>query len=461
MDSTILDSVFHAYDIRGKVPKELNEKFYYKLGQALAVYLDAKKLYIGYDIRKDSQKFSDAMSEGIMSQGCNVVNIGEIPTEMIYFAAGRDIQADGGAIVTASHNPSGWNGCKIVREESKPISGDSGLNDIKNLILKDDFEDTVQKGKITKKNIYPEYKEKMRSFIGNTNIKPLEVVVDAGNGIGGKVFDYVFADLPLEVEKMYFKPDGSFPNHTPDPIKEENVEEIKQMVVQKGADLGIAIDGDADRVFFIDNKGRNPNGVYTGNIIARYLLKDAKVKKVVHDPRITWPIKKEIKDIGAKSIICKAGHSFFKERLRKERGIFAAEVSSHFYYKDFYYADSAMATIALILKIISEGLDFNKKIDTLYKKYPNSGEINYKVDDADKTIEKAADRYSDGEVKYIDGVSVEFEDWRFNLRKSNTQPLVRLNIEAINKDLIVEHFIEIEKLIGGKRDNKPSLECLR
>jgi len=460
-----LNSVFHAYDIRGLDPQDLNEEFYEILGKAFATFIKGKKVAVGYDFRRSSKKYHDALIRGITSLGCDVVDIGEVATELIYFAAGSDLSFDGAATITASHNPFGWNGCKMVGKAASALSEDYGLKEIKELMLKNEFTEVETKGKVEVVDLYPAFKEKVLSFLEGVQVKPLKVVVDAGNGIGGKVFDYVFGDLPLTVTKMYFELDDKFPNHIPNPIELENVQEIMEATKKQQADIGIAIDGDADRAFFVDNKGRNPDGVYIGSIFTEYFLKKYPGGAIVLDPRVVGPVDDQVTKFGGKGFSCKAGHSFFKQMMKKEDAVFGSENSSHFFFKDFYYADSGMVTIAIMLKLLSEGLDFDERLDYLYAKYPKSGEVNYQVDDTKSAIKRVEDHfkanYKDAEYDYLDGVSVTGSDWRFNLRPSNTQPLIRLNVEAKSKDTVIEKFKEIEKVINGKRDNMPVLEELR
>jgi len=468
MNKQILDSVFRAYDIRGRYPAELNEEFYYSLGKAYVTFFNSKKLAIGYDIRPSSIDMKKALIKGIREMGCDTVDIGEIPTEALYFATGEYPHVfDGGLVVTASHNGAGWNGCKIVAKNAKPISSTSGLMDLKKIMLDNSYKKSSEYfGKLEEMNVMPAYKEKVLSFIKTSNNTPLKVVVDAGNGIGGKVFDYIFSDLNIVVDRMYFNPDGNYPNHVPNPMEEENVAEIKKRVVETNADLGIAIDGDADRAFFIDKKGRKPDGVYIGVLLAKSIIKENSTgenKKIIHDPRITWPFINEAKNLGAETIQCVAGHSFFKQKMADEQALFGAEASSHFYYKNFYNCDSGMITIARILNMCFEGFDLTEELDYLFEKYPNSGEVNYRVENSIGLINKIEKYYEKegAKIEKLDGLSVEFEDWRFNLRTSNTQPLLRLNLEAKTKSLVVEKFLEVEKMIGVVRDNLPALEELR
>ncbi|MBN1331271.1 phosphomannomutase/phosphoglucomutase [Candidatus Dojkabacteria bacterium] len=464
-DKKILDNVFHAYDVRGKVPEELDEEFFEALGKAFVKYLNAKKIAVGRDIRETGVAFQKAFIKGATSLGCDVVDVGEIATEMIYFATGSDLSFDGGATITASHNPPGWNGCKMVSKGASALSSDKGLPEIENLVMENEFEESEKPGTVTEENFYPAFKEKVLSFFEGTEIKPMKIVVDAGNGIGGKLFDYIFGDLNLDVTRMYFEPNGNFPNHIPNPIELENVHEIMAKTQELQADIGIAIDGDADRSFFVDNKGRNPDGVYIGSIFAEYFLKRNPGDTVILDPRVIGPVDDAVEKYGGTGVRCKAGHSFFKQKMKEVDAIFGSENSSHFFFRDFYHADSGMITIAIMLKLLSEGLDFDEKLDELYKKYPKSGEVNYEVNDVHSTIKKVEqycrDKYENLAFDYIDGVSAEAKDWRFNLRPSNTQPLIRFNLEGKSKDKVIEKFREIEKVIGGKRDNMPVLKELQ
>lgn len=461
INPNILDSVFHAYDIRGRTPEELNTDFYEILGKAFVAYLSASKIAVGHDIRSDSKDFFNAFVKGARSLGCEIVNIGEIATEMLYFEVGRDDSYDGGATITASHNPTGWNGCKMVGKKASALSSDQGLNEIKKLMLGNKFPNDLPPGNKNSKDIYPDFKKEILGFMEGRTGDGQKLIVDAGNGIGGKVFKYIFNNVGFEVEEMYFEPDGTFPYHVPNPLEEENVVEIKKKINEGAYDLGIAIDGDADRVFFLDNQSRNPSGVYTGSILAKHFAKKEKNAKIIHDPRITWPMTKELKKNNAIPIEHRPGHSFFKQKMKETNAIFAAELSSHFFYRDFYYADSGMVTIAVMLKLLIDGMDFEKELDYYYDKYPISGEINFEVEDVNGLLEKIRDKYKEGEMRQVDGLSVEFEDWRFNLRSSNTQPVVRLNLEAKEKNLIVEKYGDIKSIIGKEPLNTPSLEELR
>jgi len=461
VNKQILDSVFRAYDVRGRYPDELNAEFYKNLGKAYVSFFKPRKLVVGHDIRPESIEMKKSMMAGIVEMGCDVVDIGEIPTETLYFVTGQysDIY-DGGLVVTASHNGAGWNGCKMVTKNARPISGTSGLMDLKRIILEEKYEKVSEvEGTLDVKDFMYEYKEKVLSFLKTEKRKMLKIVVDAGNGIGGKVFDYIFSDLDLNIDRMYFEPDGTYPNHVPNPLEEENVEEIKKRVVEVEADFGIAIDGDADRAFFIDKKGRRPDGVYVGVLLAKNLLLNSENKKIIHDPRITWPFVKEAGALGAETFQSMAGHSFFKQVMAEKQALFGAEASAHFYYRDFYNCDSGMITIAQMLNMYFEGFELTEAVDYLFDKYPNSGEVNYKVENAISIISKIEEHYEKmgARIEKIDGLSVEFDDWRFNIRTSNTQPLLRLNVEGITKEKVIEKFLEVEGMIGAPRDNLPAL----
>lgn len=465
MKKEILNEIFKGNDIRGLTPSQLDEKFFELLGKAYVTKFSPKKVFVGHDIRPESYLFKQYLIKGFLESGTDVIDLGEIATEMLYFAVGEHYHiVDGGIVVTASHNPSGWNGCKIVTRNARAVGKLSGLDDIKNIILEDKYT-PLKKTKGTYEDffIYPAYKEKVLSFITAEQRKPLKLIVDAGNGIGGRIFDYVFDPLNIDVDRLYFVPDGKFPNHVPDPLKEENVTEIKKEVLSQKADLGIAIDGDADRVFFIDKKGRKPDGVYTGVIIAREILRNSYIKKIIHDPRVTWPFEKEAAKLDATTVTSIAGHSYVQNKMAEEDAVFGAEQSAHLYYRDFYNSDSGMVTIAHILNMYYEGLNLTEAVDYLFETYPNSGEINYKIRDKAKKLTEVEKHYKKYKPKIsrLDGVSIEFTDWRFNLRESKTQPLLRLNIEGVNKDIIVEKYKELDKLIDAEKDNIPTLEELR
>ncbi len=470
-----LDKIFRAYDIRGIIGDQLSEDFFYKLGIALVRHFNAEKIVVGRDFRADSERFQCALICGIIDEGAEVVDIGEIASEMLYFAAGEDKSYDCGAVVTASHNPSEYNGCKIVGRGAAAVSGESGLMEIKRIVQElslgaehmfEDADLTKFESVVKEVDVYSAFKEKIMSMLDEDVYEKLagmdmRIAVDAGNGIGGKIFEYVFADIPVQIERMYFEPDSSFPNHVPNPIEEENMADIKKAVVSKSLDLGVAIDGDADRVFFVDKKGRNPNGVYIGALLADHLLKKSSGGTVLHDPRVVRPIRDAVNGGGGVAKLCKSGHSFFKQKMKEEGALFGAELSGHFYYRDFYFADSGMITIATMLNIIASGMDIVAEVDKFYEKYPTLGEVNFTVDSVEDTLSRVERHFISldeaGKVDKIDGLSIQFEGWRLNLRASNTQPLIRLNLEASSKELLKEKFFEARAVIGGKQENEPAI----
>lgn len=465
MTKEILDKIFKAYDIRGLYPEQLSNELFYNLGRAYATKYKPGIVVVGHDIRPESAELKENLINGLLDSGSDVVDLGEIATEMIYFAVGEFKSVyDGGLVVTASHNPAGWNGCKMIDKNVMAIGAGTGGSELKELMLSANYANPNRRGELSYRDIYPEFKEKIRSFIRTAQRRDLKIVVDAGNGIGGKVFDYVFGDIPeLSITRMYFEPDGTYPNHIPNPIEEENVFEIKRKVVELNADLGIAIDGDADRAMFIDKQGRRPDGVYTGVLFAKHLLKGTKGESIIHDPRITWPFVKESENYNARAIESLAGHSFFKKAMSENKSVFGAEMSAHYFYRSFYNADSGMATIATMLDMMFGGIDLSNELDYLYSTYPNSGEVNYEVANPAEVFETFENHFTPlgGKISKFDGISVEFSDWRFNLRGSNTQPLIRLNVEGISQDLVKDKFLELENIIGAPRQNTPALDILK
>lgn len=462
LDESVLASVFKAYDIRGKYPQEISSDFYYQLGLAYATLFKPKKVAVANDIKDESPMLKDSLAQGLLDSGVSVVDIGQAGTEMHYFVSGEYAsELDGSLIVTSSHNPAGWNGCKIVTKGAKPVGKETGLFDLRDLMISQNYEKvSTTQGTLEQRDIFQAYKDKVLSFITNQPI-PLKVVVDAGNGVGGILFDRLFSHLPIEVTKLFFEPDGTFPNHVPNPLKEENVVELRQEMSTGKYDIGIAIDGDADRVFFIDKKCRKPDGAYMGVLIAKNILGNSNEKnaRIIHDKRVTWPVEKEIKKLEAVPVASIAGHSYIKQKMAEENAVFGAELSTHFFYRDFYNADAGMVTIAIVLNMIYGGFDLTSAVDYLFETYPNSGEVNFYIEDTHRIMDALEKFYSDMSptVDKIDGLSMQFDAWRFNLRASNTEPIVRLNVEGVNKDVIVKNFKDLEKIIGGTRENTPAL----
>ncbi len=439
-------SIFKAYDVRGVYPSELDEKLAYKIGRAFVTFLKVKKVAVSQDMRKSSKSLKKELIRGITDQGADVIEVkGLCSTPRSYFACWF-LKAPSSIMVTASHNPGNYNGFKFTREKAIPISGDTGIKDIEKLVLENKFKNVKKKGNVIKKDIISDYKKHILKFIDVKRLKPLKVVIDAGNGMGGKDIELVLDKLPLKVIKMYFKPDGNFPNHGANPLKEENLVDIKKKVKEEKADFGIAIDGDADRVFFIDENSETVPADFITCLIAEDILKKNK-GRVLYDLRSSWVVKELIEKNSGKAGMSRVGHAFIKEQMRKEKAIFAGELSGHFYFKDNFYTDSAVIAALKVIQLISEKGKKLSEIVRPLKKYYASGEINSEVGDKQGKMKELAKKYKNGNISWLDGVRIDFKDWWFNVRPSNTEPLLRLNLEAKSKELMEEKRDEVLKII--------------
>ncbi len=425
-------SCFKAYDVRGRVPDQLNENIAYRIGRAYGQFLSPRKVVVGYDIRLTSQELCTALIKGLIDSNIDVVDIGLCGTEEIYFATSH-LDFDGGIVVTASHNPKDYNGMKFVRENSKPISGDTGLKEIQLLAEQDQFSEPTSIGKVTSKDVKAAYIEHLLSYIDVTALQPLKIVCNAGNGAAGQIIDLIESHLPFDFFKVHHEADGNFPHGVPNPLLEENRESTIKAIIENEADIGIAWDGDFDRCFFFDEGGRFIDGYYIVGLLAQSFLSSYPGARVVHDPRLTWNTIEIANEKGGNAICCKTGHAFIKERMRKEDAIYGGEVSAHHYFRDFFYCDSGMLPWLLVVELIAKQ---NKCLSELVNKrmaaFPASGEINNTIDDPAALLELIEDKYSEGaeSIDHIDGLSIAYSDWRFNLRTSNTEPLVRLNVES-------------------------------
>ncbi|TGD74189.1 phosphomannomutase [Mangrovimicrobium sediminis] len=422
---------FKAYDVRGRVPDQLNEDIARRIGRAYAEVIKPGKVVVGNDIRLSSESIKAALTEGLLEQGVDVYDIGLCGTEEIYFATFH-AEMGGGIAVTASHNPKDYNGMKFVREGSRPISADTGLQEIRALAERDEFTAAAQPGTLHKLDTAEAYVKHLLSYIDVSALKPLKVVVDAGNGGAGRVVDLLEPHLPFEFIKLHHEPDGNFPNGVPNPLLPENREASIKAVRENGADLGIAWDGDFDRCFFFDENGGFIEGYYVVGLLAEAFLKLEPGARIVHDPRLTWNTVDVVEAGGGVPVLTKCGHAFIKERMRKENAAYGGEMSAHHYFRDFAYCDSGMIPWLLVTGLLSES---GKALSTLVSErmaaYPCSGEINRSVDDAAAVLAKVEAAYADqGEVDHTDGVSIDCGPWRFNLRMSNTEPVVRLNVES-------------------------------
>jgi phosphomannomutase len=444
---------FKAYDIRGKVPSELNEDVAYKLGRAYAVEIKPDgPVAVGRDIRISSESLCNALVQGLNDAGINTRDIGLCGTEMTYYAAGLD--GMGGAImVTASHNPMDYNGMKLVRAGAVPISGDSGLKDLERRVRENDIgEKAATPGTNEAIDILDGYVEKLLSFVDVSKLKPLKIVANAGNGCAGPFLDAVAKHLPFEFIRLHHEPDGTFPNGIPNPLLEENRPVTVQAVLDNHANLGIAWDGDFDRCFFFDENGEFADGYYIVGLLASHMLKDHPGEAIIHDPRMTWNTVEMVRAAGGVPVQSKTGHAFIKERMRKENAIYGGEMSAHHYFRDFTFCDSGMVPWLVIASIISEtGQTLSELIRERRRAYPSSGEINNRVEDAPTVITAIREKYAPDatSIDETDGLSLEFNhSWRFNLRSSQTEPILRLNVEAAgNETLMKEKTAEILEFI--------------
>ncbi|VVB76017.1 Phosphomannomutase [Candidatus Tiddalikarchaeum anstoanum] len=436
-------SIFKSYDIRGVYPTEINEENVYKIARAYIEFTKFRKIVVGRDMRLSSPMLYSAIVRGLIDQGTEVIDVGEVSTPMFYYAVNK-LDADGGMVITASHNPKEYNGLKLVKQKAEPIGEDSGLKDIEKVFNEDHFQNSKSFGVITQRDLTKDYVNYVKSFGGN--IHGLKIVIDCGNGMAGKTISGILKDFELNIVLLYDKLDGSFPNHQSDPTKDENIRELQKKILEEKADLGLAFDGDADRLILIDEKGLRVPGDITTAIIAKEILTHQK-EKVLFDLRSSKSVPELIKNEGGIPIISKVGHSFIKKRMRDEGIFFAGELSGHYYFKDNFYTDSADIAMMKILSLFGSS---GKKVSEFVKsfsKYYHSGEVNRNVADKDAVISRVEQKYKDGKVSHIDGVTIEFEHWWFNLRKSNTEPVVRLNLEADTKELMTEKLNEVTSLI--------------
>ncbi len=422
---------FKAYDIRGKVPSELNSELAYKIGRTYADYLKAKKIVIGHDIRKSSVEISSALAMGLNESGSDVIDIGLCGTEMIYFGT-TFFNADGGIMITASHNPPEYNGMKFVKKNSVPVGYDSGLNEIEKRILNNNLgEKSRNTGKVTNQDIMEEFMAHLKKFYNPKKIKPFNVVVNAGNGCAGLALNAIENYLPIKMIKVFNEPDSDFPNGVPNPLLQENRKATFDAVVKNKANLGVAWDGDYDRCFFFDEKGNFIEGYYIVGLLAKSILKNHPGEKIVHDPRLVWNTIEIVNKAGGKAVQSVSGHAFIKQKMREVNAVYGGEMSAHHYFRENSYSDSGMIPFLLIMQLMSEE---NKKLSELVgemiEKYPCSGEINSTIENPKEKLNDIDNKYPGGKRDHSDGLSVEYDNWRFNLRISNTEPIIRLNVES-------------------------------
>ena len=438
--------IFKAYDIRGTYPDQVNEGIAYRVGRGLVEYLNAKNVAVGRDMRLSSPELHDGLTRGIVEGGCDVVDIGLVSTDCLYFAVGK-FGYDAGVMITASHNPPEYNGFKMCRKEAVPLSGETGIGQIKQLILKDDFPTPKKLGTIEKRDIEGAYVKHLLSFVDKDRIKPFDLVIDAGNGMAGKIVPRLFSHLGCKVIPMFFELDGSFPHHLADPINPENIIPLRERILAEKADLGAAFDGDADRMFLVDEKAQPLGGDMVTALVAKNLLKKEKGATILYNLICSKSVPQVIESSGGKAVRTRVGHALIKPLMKKHNAIFGGEHSGHFYFRNNWFADSGLIALLVCLELISEE---NKPLSALVKSidpYFRSGEINSRVDDIPKKLEEIERRYSSGRVDRLDGITVDFGDWWFNVRPSNTEPLVRLNVEADVQEKLEEKKEELLRLI--------------
>jgi phosphomannomutase len=434
----VLDpKVFKAYDVRGIYPAEIDEDGAYAIGRAFVEQFEPMRIAVGHDMRVSSPGLTEAVTDGAADAGADVLQLGLIGTEMLYFAVG-DLGLDGGVAVTASHNPKEYTGMKIVRRGALPVGGESGLLDIRDRAVEiEGGSETGKRGRVEPYDIWPAYVDRVLSFVDVQAIKPLRVVIDAANGMAGAMLPRVLDRLPIDAIRFFFEPDGSFPNHPPNPLLPENREFIVAKTLEEGADLGAAFDGDADRCFFVDDTGEFVPGDFVTALLAASLLEKEPGAKIIYDLRASWAVPETIERAGGVPLINRVGHAFIKQRMRDEGAAFGGEVSGHYYFRDFSQADSGVVPFLLMLELVSkEGRKLSEILADYRGRYFLTGELNTEVADVAGKLEELERFGSEGEVSHLDGLSIDAGDWHMNVRPSNTEPLLRLNLEARTPELM-------------------------
>ena len=439
--------VFKAYDVRGIYRTELDEEGAYAIGRAYAEQFEPKQIAVGRDMRLSSPSMAKAVMEGAADGGADVLDIGLVGTEMVYFAVG-ELELDGGVMVTASHNPKEYTGMKIVRAGALPVGGDSGLMEIRDRALIS-FGEPQRRGEIREEDIWPAYVLRVLSFVDLDAITPLRVVIDAANGMAGVMLPPILERLPIEAIPYFFEPDGTFPNHEPNPLLPENREFIIEKVREHGADLGVAFDGDADRCFFVDDTGEFVPGDFVTTLLAESILEKHPGAKIIYDVRASWAVPEAIERAGGVPLINRVGHAFIKHRMREEDAAFGGEVSGHYYFKEFTQADSGVVPFLVMLELVSNrGRKLSEILRPLRERYFLTGELNTPVPDVDQKLEQLQERFgNEGRISHLDGVSVDADEWHMNVRPSNTEPLLRLNLEARSRDLMERKRDEVLAVI--------------
>ncbi|MGH2662247.1 MAG: phosphomannomutase/phosphoglucomutase [Actinomycetota bacterium] len=440
-----LASIFKAYDVRGTYPDQLDEDVARRIGAAFAEFTGAARVTLGRDARLSSPPLSAAFIEGVTSRGTDVVDIGLATTDMLYLASGR-LEVPG-VMFTASHNPPNWNGMKLCREGAAPVGEDSGLMEVRDLAARDRGPPKKGPGTVTSRSMLGEYVEHVLSFVQVDRLAPLTVVADAANGMAGLVLPPIFERLPMKLVGLYLELDGTFPNHPADPIQPENQEDVRKAVTEHGADVGLAFDGDADRVFLVDERAEGVSGSLVTALVAEAMLEREPGAKIVHNLICSWVVPEVIREHGGVPVRTRVGHSLIKKVMAETGAVFGGEHSGHYYFRDHYRADSGLIAALVVLERLSEaGLPLSELLAP-YRRYHDSGEINSEVADQEAAIEAVARAFADGQEDRLDGLTVEYDDWWFNVRASNTEPLLRLNVEARTPELLEEKTREVLKVI--------------
>jgi phosphomannomutase len=439
--------VFKAYDVRGIYPTELDEDGAYAIGAAYVEQFEPKRIAVGRDMRLSSPSMADAAMRGAAEAGADVLDLGMIGTEMLYFAVG-ELGLDGGLTVTASHNPKEYTGMKIVRRGALPVGGESGLLDVRDKAMAGARHRTGPAGTVEPVDIWPAYVDRVMSFIDVSAVRPLRVVIDAANGMAGAILPPVLERLPVEAVRCFFEPDGSFPNHEPNPLLPENREFIVRKTLEEHADLGVAFDGDGDRCFFVDDTGEFVPGDFVTALFAESVLAKEPGAKIIYDVRASWAVPETIERAGGVPLVNRVGHAFIKARMRKDDAAFGGEVSGHYYFRDFSQADSGVIPFLLMLEVVSRRGKLSEILEPFRSRYFITGEINTPVPDVALKLQELKERYAgEATISHLDGISVEADGWHFNVRPSNTEPLLRLNLEARSRDLMERKRDEVLELI--------------
>jgi phosphomannomutase len=449
--------IFKAYDVRGLYPSPIDEDVAYRVARGFARVIASLKegqegpqglrLAVGHDMRLHSPALAGSFARGLCHEGCEVLDVGMVGTEMVYYAVGSR-GLDGGAAVTASHNPKDYAGFKLVRDGAIALSGDRGIQDVRRIVESEDFSTPAGEGAVTGEDIYDEFRRHVLGFIDAGAIRPMKVVLDGGNGMAGPMIGPIIDGLPITGPRLYFEPNGEFPGHEPNPLLEENRRLIIDTVLSEGAELGIAWDGDADRCFFIDDKGEFVPGDFLTALLAESILEKNPGATILYDVRASRAVPDTIEANGGRAVVNRVGHAFFKTRMREQGAVFGGEVSGHYYFRDFWCADSGTIPALLVLELLSKrGKRMSELLAAYRSRYFISGEINSEVADQEGRMGELAERYSDGRQSHLDGLSVDYDSWHFNVRPSNTEPLLRLNLEGSSKREMEERTDEVLRVI--------------